>query len=46
MERFFNTAGSVDGHRHYCLDPLERVNLQEVLGLMDQRKYFVIHAPR
>ncbi|HRW94064.1 MAG TPA: AAA-like domain-containing protein [Thermotogota bacterium] len=46
MERFFNTAGPVDCKRHYCLDPLQRMNLQEVLELIDQWKYFVVHAPR
>jgi len=46
MTRFFNTAGPVDGERHYCLPPLERLNLNYVLQLIDQQKYFVLHAPR
>jgi hypothetical protein len=44
--RFFNTAGPVRGEDHYCLPPLTRFNLNEVLRLIDQKKYFVLHAPR
>lgn len=44
--RFFNTAGPVDCARHYCIPPLERLDLEEVLMLLDQQKYFVLHAPR
>ena len=44
--RFFNTAGPVNPERHYCVPPLERIDLQDVLMLIDQQKYFVMHAPR
>ncbi|MBI2875435.1 MAG: ATP-binding protein [Candidatus Tectomicrobia bacterium] len=44
--RFFNTAGPVDCQRHYCLPPLSRFDLEEVLSLIAQEKYFVLHAPR
>ncbi len=44
--RFFNTAGPVDCQRHYCLPPLERLDLPEVEMLIEQQKYFVLHAPR
>lgn len=44
--RFFNTAGPVNCADHYCLPPLERFNLEEVLFLIAQKKYFVLHAPR
>ena len=44
--RFFNTAGPSVCQRHYCLEPLERFNLEEMLSLIDQQKYFVLHAPR
>jgi hypothetical protein len=44
--RFFNTAGPVDCRKHYCLPPLERLDLDEVLLLIQQEKYFVLHAPR
>ncbi|HET6383418.1 MAG TPA: AAA family ATPase [Armatimonadota bacterium] len=44
--RFFNTAGPIQDDIHYCIPPLERWNLEEVLSLIAQRKYFVLHAPR
>jgi len=44
--RFFNTAGPVREEEHYCLPPLTRFNLDEVLFLLAQKKYFVLHAPR
>jgi hypothetical protein len=44
--RFFNTAGPVNPKDHYCLPPLARLNLDELLGLIQQKKYFVLHAPR
>ncbi len=44
--RFFNTAGPVNCKKHYCLPPLERFRLDEILNLIDQEKYFVLHAPR
>ena len=43
--RFFNTAGPVNPARHYCLDPLRRLDLGTVLPLIEQEKYFVLHAP-
>ena len=44
--RFFNTAGPVNCDEHYCLPPLERLDLDEILLLIEQKKYFVLHAPR
>ncbi|HOW04567.1 AAA-like domain-containing protein [Methanospirillum hungatei] len=44
--RFFNTAGPVNCQDHYCLPPLTRFNLPEILTLISQKKYFVLHAPR
>ena len=46
MERFFNTAGPVNCDDHYCLPPLTRFDLEEVLRFIGQKKYFVLHAPR
>jgi hypothetical protein len=46
MERFFNTAGPVNPEEHYCLDPLSRIELGKILTLIQQKKYFVLHAPR
>lgn len=44
--RFFNTEGPVSCADHYCLPPLTRFNLQEMLTLIGQKKYFLLHAPR
>ena len=44
--RFFNTEGPVRPAEHYCIPPLDRVNLDELLDLVRDRKYFVLHAPR
>ena len=44
--RFFNTAGPVNPVDHYCLPSLERLQLHEVFLLIEQKKYFVLHAPR
>ena len=46
MERFFNTAGPIKPELHYFIDPLKRIDLDEVLLLIRQQKYFVMHAPR
>jgi len=43
---FFNTAGPVNTLDHYCIDPLQRINLDEMLQLIEQKKYLVLHAPR
>ena len=44
--RFFNTEGPVRPDEHYCIPPLERVDLDQVLDLVRSKKYFVLHAPR
>lgn len=44
--KFFTTAGPVRPEDHYYLDPLRRVNLKEVMKYIQQKKYFVLHAPR
>ncbi len=46
MERFFNTAGPQKPDLHYTIDPLSRFDLDDVLMLIRQQKYFVLHAPR
>jgi hypothetical protein len=46
MDRFFNNAGPTVPADHYCIDPLSRVELEEVEALIAQRRYFVLHAPR
>ena len=44
--RFFNTAGPIVAADHYHVPPLERLDRDEVLMLIRQQKYFVLHAPR
>ena len=44
--RFFNTEGPVRAEDHYSLPPLGRWDLDAVLELIDQKKYFLLHAPR
>ena len=44
--RAFNTEGPVVAADHYHIPPLERIDLDEVLGLVRDKKYFVLHAPR
>ena len=44
--RFFNTEGPVRPDDHYHIPPLNRVNLDELLGLVRDKRYFVLHAPR
>jgi hypothetical protein len=44
VTRFFNTAGPCDPADHFMLPAMRR--LPEVRELIDQKKYFVLHAPR
>ena len=44
--RSFNTEGPVVAREHYCISPLERLNLARVLRLIQAKKYFSLHAPR
>ena len=44
--RFFNTSGPVVAADHYCVPPLERIDLSDILSLIGTKRYFVLHAPR
>ena len=44
--RFFNTTGPVVADDHYRIPPLDRLDLDELLMLVRQKRYFVLHAPR
>ncbi len=46
MARFFNTAGPIKKDKHYYISPLSRLDLEGILSLINQEKYFVLHAPR
>ena len=45
MERFFNTAGPQTPDS-YTIDPLSRFDLEDILLMIRQQRYFVMHAPR
>ena len=45
MQRF-NVEGSTAPERHYCIPPLSRVNVDEILDLVEDMRYFLLHAPR
>ena len=44
--RHFNIAGPVVPSEHYSIPPLKRMDLDYVLRLVHQKKYFILHAPR
>lgn len=44
--RFFNTTGPIDPEDHYFVPPLSRLDLGEVLRLVQEKRYFVLHSPR
>ena len=46
MEKFFNTAGPVRAENNYMIDPLKRINKDEIMTLVDKWRYFILHAPR
>ena len=44
MKKHFNTAGPCQPDIHYMLSSVER--MPQIKSLIEQRNYFVIHAPR
>ena len=44
--RFFNTEGPVRPDDHYAIQPLDRMDVDELLTLIRAKRYFVLHAPR
>ena len=44
--RFFSTAGPVRPDEHYAIPPLDRIELCTLLDLIQDKQYFVLHAPR
>lgn len=46
VPKFFQTAGPVQPDFHYCVEPLNRIDLKEIEMMIYQQKYFVLHAPR
>ena len=46
VERTFNTAGPIAPLKHYHVPPLSRLDWDEIQYLIQNEKYFVLHAPR
>ncbi|MFN2349989.1 MAG: AAA family ATPase, partial [Thioalkalivibrio sp.] len=46
MPRFFNNAGPTVPADHYAIDPLSRIDWEDLQALIEQKRYFVLHAPR
>ena len=44
--RFFNTEGPMRPAKHYAIEPLSRMDVGELLELVQRERYFVLHAPR
>ena len=44
--KFFTTNGPVNPLDHYCLPLAKRLDEQELRLLIEQKKYFILHAPR
>ncbi len=44
--RSFSTVGPVRAADHYLIPPLSRIDLDDVLGMVRDKQYFVLHAPR
>ena len=44
--RYFNTEGPVHADDHYVIPPLGRMDVDALLGLIRNKRYFVLHAPR
>ena len=44
--RKFKTSGPVVPAEHYCIPPLERIDLEYILELIRDKEYFILHAPR
>ena len=44
--KFFTVSGPVNPEDHYCLPLSKRLNENELRTLIEQKKYFILHAPR
>ncbi|HPE59376.1 MAG TPA: hypothetical protein PLB10_03480 [Thiolinea sp.] len=44
MDRHFNTTGPVHPEEHYAIDPLSRLDWEDIRYLIAAKKFFVLHA--
>nr|VFK01291.1 MAG: hypothetical protein BECKLFY1418A_GA0070994_11412 [Candidatus Kentron sp. LFY] len=42
----FSTAGPIKPNKHYNIPPLSRWDVDEIYSLIEDERYFVLHAPR
>ncbi len=45
-EKSFNTAGPCRAELHYMLPPTARFDMPDIMNLIRDERYFVLHAPR
>ncbi|WP_222424016.1 AAA-like domain-containing protein, partial [Desulfamplus magnetovallimortis] len=45
-QRMFNTAGPVKTDKHYHIPLISRMDWDEIKMLIDNERYFILHAPR
>lgn len=46
MKKFFNTAGPIIPEDHYFIPSKERMDWDELNELIENKRYFILHAPR
>ena len=46
MPLYFNNAGPSVPGKNYMIDPLQRINVAHIETLIEEERYFVLHAPR
>lgn len=46
MEKKFNNAGPSVAGSHFMIDPLKRIDVENIEDLIAGNRYFVLHAPR
>jgi len=44
--KFFNNAGPNVPGQHFMIDPLVRIDVENIEHLVEEQRYFVLHAPR
>ena len=44
--RFFNTEGPMRPAMHYAIEPLSRMDVDELLDLVRRERYLCVYAPR
>ena len=46
MMKHFNNAGPCIEGDHFMIDPLVRIDVEDMESLIQAKRYFVLHAPR